>query len=85
MDAEASSIRTIVAALVGNIAIAVAKYVAAAVTGSSAMLSEAIHSTVDTGNELPCFTAYAARNDRPTRSTHSATDYSSISGRLSSP
>src|SRR5205085_9912779 len=52
MDAEASSIRTIVAALVGNIAIAVAKYVAAAVTGSSAMLSEAIHSTVDTGNEL---------------------------------
>src|SRR5438552_4933763 len=44
MDAEASSIRTIVAALVGNIAIAVAKYVAAAVTGSSAMLSEAIHS-----------------------------------------
>src|SRR4051812_24982218 len=52
MDAKASSIRTIVAALVGNIAIAVAKYVAAAVTGSSAMLSEAIHSTVDTGNEL---------------------------------
>ena len=52
MDAQASSVRTIIAALVGNLAIAIAKYVAAGVTGSSAMLSEAIHSTVDTGNEL---------------------------------
>lgn len=38
------------AAILANVAILVAKLVAALVTGSSAMLSEAIHSLVDTGN-----------------------------------
>ncbi len=39
-------------ALGANLAIAVTKFIAAAVTGSSAMISEGIHSLVDTSNEV---------------------------------
>lgn len=47
----AGSKKVIYAALVGNFLIAVTKFGAAAYTGSAAMLSEAIHSVVDTGNQ----------------------------------
>ena len=41
----------VIAAMAGNGLIAVAKIIATMVTGSSAMLSEAVHSIVDTGNQ----------------------------------
>ncbi|WP_374572439.1 cation diffusion facilitator family transporter [Phenylobacterium sp.] len=47
-----TSKRVIYAALAGNTAIALTKLAAALFTGSAAMLSEAIHSFVDTGNQL---------------------------------
>jgi cation diffusion facilitator family transporter len=50
--AKSSSKRVIYAALAGNLLVALTKFAAAAWTGSSAMLSEAIHSLVDTGNQI---------------------------------
>ncbi len=47
-----SSKKVIFAALIGNTLVALTKFVAAAITGSSAILSEGIHSLVDTGNQV---------------------------------
>ena len=50
--AKSESNRVVIAALLGNFLVAATKFAAAAITGSSAMTSEAVHSLVDTGNEV---------------------------------
>ena len=47
-----SNRKVIIAGLIGNVLVALTKYGAAFVTHSVAMMSEAVHSTVDTCNEL---------------------------------
>ena len=47
-----SSQRVVYVAIATNLAVMVSKYAAAVMTGSSAMLAEAFHSTADAGNEL---------------------------------
>jgi cation diffusion facilitator family transporter len=59
----------IFAALAGNLGIAVAKLVAFVFTGSSAILTEAVHSLVDTGNQGLMFLGLR-RGARPPDETH---------------
>ncbi len=52
MSQSPNSIKSIFFALGANSAIAVAKFFAAGITGSGAMLAEAVHSVADSGNQL---------------------------------
>ena len=62
--------KVVLAAIVGGILVTILKFLAAFATGSSAMLSEAIHSTVDTLNDsllmlgLTC-NKHAAKDHHP--------------------
>lgn len=67
-ERDLTSKRAVYAALLGNLLVALTKFVAAAVTGSSSMLSEGMHSLVDTGNEALLLYGYrrSARKPDPT-------------------
>jgi len=69
MTAHSGSKKAVYAALIGNLLIVVTKFIAAWLTGSSAMLSEGIHSLVDSGNEV--LLLYGIRRaSRPADYTH---------------
>ena len=61
------STRAVLAALVMNLAVAVAKFLAAMVTGSAAMLAESYHSVSDTLNEIFLFVGLRASRRKPDR------------------
>ena len=63
------STRVVLAALAGNGAIALAKFAAAGLSGSTAMLTEAIHSLVDTGDQILLLVGQK-RGARPGDPTH---------------
>ena len=77
----AESTKVIYAAIVANLAIAVTKFIAAGFTGSSAMLSEGIHSLVDTGNGGLMLLGVRRSRDPLIRRTPSAMARSFTSGR----
>src|ERR1700726_2310763 len=66
---KSSSMRVLYVAIAANVAIALTKYAAAAVTGSPAMLAEAFHSTADSCNEFLLLLGLK-RSERPPDDLH---------------
>lgn len=66
---QPESLRTVLIALGANLLIAIAKTVAAVVTGAASMVAEAAHSWADTGNEIFLWIA-GRRSVRPRDARH---------------
>jgi cation diffusion facilitator family transporter len=50
--AAGGSTRAVIAALLANVGIAIAKFIGFAITGATSMLAEAVHSVADSGNQV---------------------------------
>ena len=59
------SARTVIVAVLANLGIAIAKIVAALLTGSASMWAEALHSVADTGNEVLLFVGLRKSSGEP--------------------
>lgn len=68
-DLQPESMRTVLIALAANLLIAIAKSIAAVLTGAASMVAEAAHSWADTGNEVFLFIA-GRRAVRPADDAH---------------
>jgi cation diffusion facilitator family transporter len=51
MSVPANNFKVVIAALAGNLLIAISKFIAAFISGSAGTLAEAVHSVADTGNQ----------------------------------
>jgi len=69
VDAPPESLLTVLVALGANLLIAVAKTIAAGLTGAASMVAEAAHSWADTGNEVFLYIA-ARRGAKPSDARH---------------
>jgi divalent metal cation (Fe/Co/Zn/Cd) transporter len=68
------STNVVYAALAGNVMVAASKFAAASISGSSAMLTEAIHSSADTANQILLLIGSTRRGERAVESRRSACD-----------
>ena len=64
---ELESRKAVHAALLGNVLVALTKFVAASLSGSPSMMSEGVHSLVDTGNQALLLYGYRSSRREPDR------------------
>lgn len=65
MSKQSGSVKSIIFAFAANVGIAITKTVAAVITGSGAMLAEAIHSYADSGNQILLYAGIRASHRKP--------------------
>ena len=65
MSAPSGSLLPLIAAFAGNMAIAVLKGVAASLTGSGALLAEAVHSLADSTNQVLLYVGLRRARRKP--------------------